>query len=465
MKKNIILFIISFAMFMEAVDTTILNTAIPSMAHSLGINPLDLKIALISYLLSLAIFIPISGWVADKFGPKKVFIGAIVLFTISSFWCGMTQTLPELIIARILQGLGGSLTIPVGRLIIVRTCNRNELISKMSIVVMVSALGMVLGPVLGGLITEHFSWPWIFWVNIPFGLLTVLLAWYLLPDMPAKVVPPLDKWGFIYFGAGLSTLTFGLTILSESVGESVKALLYIGLSFLFLMAYVIHSRKQKYPIVNIELWHLRTFKVSAVGNLLGRIGFGGIPFLLPLLFQIGLGYSPQTSGFLLAPMAVGLLCIKPFSLRLLQFFGYKKLLILNTIFVGLSLASFMSVNSNTSIYTIGFLTYIFGFLIALQYSGMNSLAYSEIPIESLSSATSIMSTLQQLAQSFGVAIAALCLRFFADTGQHFHFPIEDFHYTFLAMSIITLLSCFIFMQLREGDGKEMIGTITTTPSA
>jgi len=457
MKKNLILLIVSFAMFMEALDTTIINTAIPVMADSLKVNPLDLKLALISYLISLAIFIPISGWIADKYGIKRVFMSAIAIFTLSSIWCGMTDSLTGLILARIAQGLGGSLTMPVGRLIILRTCERHELISKMSIVVMVAALGMMLGPVLGGLITHYTSWRWIFFVNVPVGVLALLMSITLLPSMPKRPVPPLDKFGFILFGSGLAMLTYGLSTLSESDIKNGESLLVISAAVLLLLLYTWHSRNKAHPIVNISLLSSRTFRVSAIGNLLSRTGFGGIPFLIPLLLQIGLGFSPQLSGILLAPTALGVLLIKPMSLPILRFFGYKKLLILNTVLVGLSLCSFALIGETTSIWFIGFLTFMYGFLISLQYTAMNSLAYANIEHEDTGAATSIMSTIQQLAQSFGVAIAAILVRFFAtDPSNHSVLSIQTFHETFFAMGILTLVSVVIFSQLKKEDGQELI---------
>lgn len=453
MNKNIILLIVSFAMFMEAVDTTIINTAIPVMAHSLHVNPIDLKLALISYLLSLAIFIPISGWIADKFGVKKVFISAVCVFTLSSVWCGFTQSLGELICARIVQGLGGSLTMPVGRLIILRTCERHELITKMSLVVMVASLGMMLGPLLGGVITHNFSWPWIFWVNVPVGILTVLFSIKRLPSMPARPVPALDKLGFVLFGAALALLTLGLSTLSESDISMERSLLLLALAVLLLLAYAQHSRKRQHPIIKVELLRSRTFCVSVLSNLFARLSFGGTPFLLPLLLQIGLGYSSQLSGFLLAPVAVGVFLVKPFSVHILRWFGYKKLLILNTLLVSLSLWSFCTINSSSTIYGISVLTFIYGFLIALQYTGMNSLAYANVSEQDMSAATSIMSTIQQLAQSFGVAVSAILISIFS---SHHLLSVKIFQQTFLMLGLLTLLSGVIFLSLQQEDGAELI---------
>lgn len=459
MNKHIILLIVSFAMFMEAVDTTVINTAIPVMAHSLQVSPVDLKLALISYLLSLAIFIPVSGWIADKFGIKRVFMTAVAMFTLSSIWCGLTDNLTQLILARIAQGLGGSLTMPVGRLIILRTCKRHELIAKMSIVVMVAALGMMLGPVLGGLIIQCSSWRWIFFVNVPIGVLILLMSIKLLPYMPPCPVPPLDKLGFILFGTGLATLTYALSTFSESDIQNGQSFILMAIAMGLLLMYIFHSRKVAHPIVNTVLLENRTFRVSVLGNILSRTGFGGIPFLLPLLLQIGLGFSPQLSGLLLAPTALGVLLVKPFSLSLLRIFGYKNLLILNTLLVGVSLAAFAMIDEHTSVYAIACLTFIYGFLISLQYTGMNSLAYANISQAETGSATSIMSTIQQLAQSFGVALAAVIIRFYSSRplGPNVA-TLQTFHHTFIMMGILTLVSMVIFLQLKQNDGEELISS-------
>lgn len=452
--KHLIPMTVSLAMFMEAVDTNVINTAIPVMAQSFHVNPINLKIALISYLLSLAIFIPISGWIADKFGIKRVFILALGVFTFSSFWCGFASSLPELIIARILQGLGGSLMLPVARLIIVRNFARHELILTMNRVVMVGALGLMLGPVLGGFITHYFSWRWIFWVNIPVGLFNILMVCAVLADSPPEKVPPLDKLGFIYFGTSLSAFTFSLSELSESSGNLTFAFCIMGMSFLLFLAYVVHSWHRPHQIVKTELFKARTFRISAIGNLIARLGFGGMPFLIPLFLQIPLHYPAQVSGLVIAPMALGVLMIKPMTLPILRFFGYKKLLLLNTLLVALMLWAFTIIGLHSSLYLMSFMIFIFGFLISMQYSGMNSLSYADIAPENLSSATSVMSTLQQIAQSFGVAAAALCLRVFS--ANFADLSVAVFHYTFFAMGLLTLFSTVIFIQLSPADGNQMI---------
>lgn len=459
----LIAFVVSLAMFMEAVDSTILNTSIPVMATSLHVNPIDLKIALISYLLSLAIFIPVSGWIADKFGIKRVFVTALCIFTASSVWCGFSHNLYELVAARSIQGFGGSLTLPVGRLLLLRIFPRHELIATMNRVITVAAIGLMSGPLLGGFITQHFSWPWIFWVNLPVGLMTILLAGIFITDVPPLKVPKLDKLGFILFGSSLAMFMFGLSALSETYISDSVATLIMTVSVLLFIIYCMHSRNMVHPIVKTKLFQSRTFRISISGNLMSRIGFGGVPFLLPLLLQISLGYSPQAAGLLMAPMALGVLLIKFFTLPILRLLGYKRLLIVNTMLVSLSLCGFILVGPNTSIVIIGVLTFLYGFLISLQYSSMNSLAYSDLTSDIFSSATSMVGTMQQFAQSFGVAMAALFIRLFSPAGfVKFQLTTSVFHQTFLAMGALTLFSALIFLNLKSDDGHQMIRAESVT---
>lgn len=452
-----IILTVSLAMFMESVDTTIINTAIPTMSLSFNINPINLKIALISYLVSLAVFIPISGWIADKFGMKRVFISALIIFVIASTWCGFAPNLLQLVFARILQGFGGSLMAPIGRLIIVRSFHRNELVNVMSQVIIVAALGMMLGPVLGGFISHNFSWRWIFWVNIPVGLANICLAYYCLKDTPPIAIHALDKIGFILFGSALAIFTFGLSMLSETHINQAYALTLLAIAVGLFVLYFHHSRNQPYPIINTQLFTIRTFRISVISNLLARLSFGGVPFLLPLLLQIGLGYSAQTAGLLLAPIAIGVMIIKPFTNIILQLLGYKRLLIINTILVGLILCSYSLVNEQTSIHAIVFITFCYGFFIAMQYTGMNSLAYAEVPPELLSACTSIMSTIQQLAQSFGVAISALLIYYYSFHIDHsITLTTNIFHYVFITLGLMTMASIAVFFTLQPNDGKQML---------
>ncbi len=453
--KTLIAFIVSLAMFMEAIDSTIINTAIPAMALSLHVAPLDLKIALISYLLSLAIFIPISGWCADKWGIKRVFITALLLFVLSSAVCGLASSLLGLVLARIAQGFAGALMVPVGRLIILRSYARHEFILAMNKIVMVMALGLMLGPVLGGVITHYWSWQWIFWVNIPVGLLAMALTWRFLPSEAPTTVPPLDLVGFLSFGSALACLTFGLSALSETFIALWLALTLMFMAGMLLFYYVKHSQHVTHPVVNTRLFKHRTFMISIGSNLLVRIGFGGIPFLLPLMLQLSLGYSAEASGLLLMPMAGGVIVAKWISWRLLRNLGYKKYLLLNTLLACVGLGSFSWINTHSSVWFIGTLTFIFGTLLSLQYSSMNSLAYTEILPEEMSAASSLMSTVQQLAMSFGVAVCALLVHFLTK-GSSVSIRLAAFQDTCWALSLISLCASVIFLKLKPNDGIQML---------
>lgn len=455
--KKIIAFIVSLALFMDALDSTIINTAIPAMAQHFQVHPVDLKIALISYLLSLAIFIPISGWIADRFGVKAVFITALAIFTLSSLWCGYTQTIVELVIARSVQGLGAALMMPLGRLIILRNFQRYEIVATMNTVIMLVSVGLMIGPFAGGFITDQLSWHWIFWVNIPFGILAIVIAFFGLQDKVPIKIRPFDAIGFVLFGGGLAAMIYSLSDLSESTANHRISFILLFLAICMLIFYFFHARKQLYPIINMNLFNIRTFRISIIGNLFARLGFGGVPFLLPLLLQVSLGYSAQLSGLLLVPIAFGILLVKLFSLRVLRFLGFKYLLIINTIIVGLSLWIFCFINLHTSVFVIAAFTFLFGCLIALQYSGINSLAYAEISPEEHSSAISIASTVQQLSQSLGVAVSAIFLRYYSSlSSTNFALPPHVFHQTFFTMGWLTFLSTFIFIQLKPKDGSQML---------
>lgn len=457
MKQRITLLILSLVMFMENLDTTIINTAIPTMARSLHVSPVDLKIALISYLLSLAICIPISGWMADRFGSKRVFLYASALFTLSSIWCGFTQNLTQLVIARCLQGIGGSFAMPVGRLVVLQTFPRHQIISKMNQIIMIGVLGVLVGPTVGGYITDYWYWPWIFWVNVPIGILVLILGLPCMISIPPKKIHPLDKIGFLLFGGSLASFIFALSALSESnlpINSTVAVLL---LGVLLLVAYLWHSKNHPHPIVHTALLKIRSFRVATLGNLLTRLSFGGIPFLIPLFLQIGLQYPARTSGLLMAPIALGVVAMKPCSQWILRTLGYRRYLFINTVILGISISAFVSINAQTSIWLIAFFVFVFGSLLSLQFTGMNSLAYADIVPENFSSATSIMATLQQLSVSLGVAVTALLLHSFAV--KHYHqvvLTIPVFHFTFLFLSIITILCGFIFTLLRAEDGQNLL---------
>jgi EmrB/QacA subfamily drug resistance transporter len=453
--KRLILISIALVMFMEAVDVTILNTSIPVIAKSLQIDPLDLKLALISYLMSMAVFIPISGWIADKYGAYKVFVSSIIIFTLSSVACGYARNIEELILFRSLQGIGSSTTTPVGRLIILKIFPKHQMISVMSMVVIIASLGNILGPLFGGIITTHFSWPWIFWVNAPFGLLTFIISYYFLPKLAKSHVKKLDKLGFIYFGLGLASLNFGLSYLSEYHLPHGLAGMSILISIGLLSIYFIHSKRQRNPIVELKLFKIPSFRVAAICNLWFRIIMGGIPFVLPLLLQMNLKFSPELAGAFMVPIALGVIIMKTWIQKILIYFGNRKTLITNTFFTSLILLSFILIEPSIKHFWIACMTFLYGFLLSLHYTSLNTLSYAKIANRDISKATSIISTIQQLGISFGVATAALILRI---TAGHFQvkteLSIENFHQCFAVLSLLNLLQLFFLRELSSSDGEE-----------
>jgi EmrB/QacA subfamily drug resistance transporter len=452
------LFIISAALFIETLDGTILNTAIPAMSIALHVNAVDLKVALISYFLSLAIFIPISGWVSDRFGAKMIFLLAVGLFTLSSLCCGLAHNLTEIVVFRALQGIGGALMLPIGRLIILKLHSHSEIITATSRIAMLGAAGALLGPILGGFITHYFSWRWIFWMNIPFGAITILMGSYFLPAFPRHVTFPLDKIGFALFGLSLAFLTFFLSTIGDQSFSIIDEIFIFVISLGLLLLYKKHSNGKKNAVLDIRLFEIRSFRISLIGNLVSRLGFGGIPFLLPLLFQVGYQFSPQKSGLLLTPWAFGILLANPMKFRILQYFGYRRLLLLNTVFMSLSIWSFILINHQTSNFSIGLLVFLYGFLISIQYGGMNNLAYAEIKTQKLASATSIVSTIQQLGHSFGIALCAILINLFSYALTPFqgYLVHSILHPTLFAMGIIMLSAFMIFQKLHVDDGQKMI---------
>jgi len=455
--KKLILFTVSLALFMDVLDSNIINTSIPAISRTFQVNPIDLKIALLSYLMSLAIFIPTSGWAADKYGAKRIFISAFGIFITSSFFCGYAHSLAELVIARSFQGVGAAFMLSLGRLTIARTFKRHELVEAMNAVVIVVSVAVMLGPFVGGVITEYLSWPWIFWVNIPIGLMAMVLARYTLKDTAPKKTRPFDLLGFILFGGSLALLCFSLSELSESQVNIHAIVTLICISLLMFLLYVFHAQRKAHPLIQTRLLLIRTFQVSVLGNICARLGFGGMPFLLPLLQQVGLGYSADLSGLLLAPMAFGIIFSKLFTLKILRITGYRQYLLINTVLVAVILWSFQIINVHTSAFTIACLSFVFGVGISAQFNGMNSLAFADIREDDLSASTSITSTVQIISQSFGVAAGAILLRYYSSfSNQPSSLTINVFHQTFFTMGIITLLSSLIFMRLRSGDGEQML---------
>jgi EmrB/QacA subfamily drug resistance transporter len=452
--KRLLPWLVAVAFFMESLDTTILNTAVPTIAEALRVAPLSMKAVLSSYTLSLAVFIPISGWMADRFGTRRVFASAIGLFTFGSFLCGISTNIHVLVACRILQGCGGAMMVPVGRLTIVRTFAKSELIRAMSFVAIPGLIGPMLGPIAGGLIVGYFHWRVIFFVNLPIGLTGLVLVYLHLPDYREKS-NPLDVVGLILFGSGIALLSYVLEVFGEHTLSVGQILGLLAISILLLAGYGLHATKTPFPLLALRLFRLRTFRAAVSGSFFTRIGIGGIPFVLPLLYQVGLGLTPIQSGLLMMPQAIAAISLKMTMPGILARLGYRGVLVSNTVILGLLILLFATIGVGTPVWFIVAQAFSFGFFSSLQYTSMNTLVYADAAADQTSNASSIASTTQQMSISFGVATAALLIAIFIPDRFHSTAPemIQGIHRAFFILGGVTVLSTTVFRELRSTDGE------------
>ena len=451
--NRIIPLILAVALFMENMDSTVIATSLPAIAADIHTNPIALKLALTSYLVSLAIFIPVSGWMADRFGTRRVFAAAIALFTLGSLLCGLSTNIHMLVACRILQGMGGAMMTPVGRLVMVRTFERTDLVRAMSFVAVPVLIAPMLGPLVGGLIVDYLHWRVIFLVNIPVGIVGAILVWLKMPDY--RGTPrPLDFLGLILFSSGVALLSYVLEVFGEHRLGIGGILGLLAISLLLILGYGLHAARTAFPLLNLTLFRLRTFTAAVGGSFITRLGVGGAPFLLPMLYQIGLGLTPVQSGLLIMPQALASMTTKPLLPRVLERFGYRNVLICNTLALGCMLMLFGTIGRHTPIWVIVIQALVYGVLTSLQFTSMNTLVYADVPRDQSSGASTIASTLQQLSVSFGVAVAGLTTIFFlpTETTAAPGLMIDGLHKAFFVLGGFTLVSTLIFSRLKRTDG-------------
>ncbi len=454
--KRTLPWLVAVAFFMESLDTTILNTAVPVISKALAVTPLSMKAVLASYTLSLAVFIPISGWMADRFGTRRVFASAIGLFTLGSFLCGLSTNIHVLVACRILQGCGGAMMVPVGRLTLVRTFPKFQLVRAMSFVAIPSLVAPMLGPVAGGLIVDYFHWRAIFFLNIPVGIAGLVLVYLHLPDYRERTTRPLDVVGLILFGSGIALLSYVLEIFGEHGLGTGAVVGLLAISLILLLGYGLHAERTAHPLLQLGLFRIRTFAAAVSGSFFTRLGIGGVPFLLPLLYQEGLGLTPVQSGLLIMPQAAAALSTKFFMPRLLERVGYRTVLISNTVILGILLMLFATIGPHTPIWLIVLQAFAYGALTSTQYTSMNTLVYADVPQAHASNASSIASTMQQLSISFGVAAAGLTTVIFIPDRMHSLAGemVGGLHDAFLALGGFTILSTLVFSRLKSADGAD-----------
>lgn len=440
------------AFFMQALDATILNTALPDIAKSLNHSPLAMQSAVISYTLTVALLIPVSGWLADRFGTRQIFIIAVSLFSAGSLLCALSPNLSFLVISRIIQGIGGAMMMPVARLALLRAYPRSELLPILNFVTMPGLVGPIVGPLLGGILVTYASWHWIFIINIPIGLLGIF---YAIKHMPNFIMPKrkFDLLGFIFFGFGLVMLSVSLDLFGDkNISRYIPIAVILG-GFSLLGLYINHARRHQQPLIPLNIFKTRTFSVGIAGNIATRLGTGCIPFLMPLMLQVGFGYPAIVSGMMLAPMALGSILAKSFVTKILVKFSYRRTLFAITIIIGLMITQFSLQSPDMSIYYLVIPLFLLGVVMSIQFTSMNTISLADLTDNNASSGNSVLAVTQQLAISFGIAVSASILGYF-DT-ENVGTTIDNFHYTFITVGIITLLSSFVFLLLDKHDGDNL----------
>ena len=452
--KKILPLILATAIFMQMLDSTILNTSLPSIAKDLNESPLNMQNAIISYVLTLALFMPVSGFLADKFGTKKVFIISLILFSLGSLLCSLSPNLTFLVIARVIQGIGGSLMTPVGKLALIKTFDKSELLKAMNFAIIPALIGPVLGPLIGGYMVDYLSWHWIFLINLPIGILGIVLSVKYMPNYFSKIID-FDFKGFLFFAAASLLLSISLEWMGNAKNITPVLLVFL-MGFIFIYLYYRHAKKEENPIFPLELFMVRTFRVGFLGNLATRLGISSIPLLIPLMIQIAYGQSAVVSGWIVAPMAIIAMFGKSAVIKILNRFGYRKTLMFNTFLIGTLICLMAIPGINTSIYWFIPLILVLGFFNSIQFTSMNTISISDLRDSHTSSGNSLISVNQQIAIGFGIAFGLIILKLFEGDTQLIKGNIHNaFRYTFLVMGTLTILSGFVFRRLHFRDGDNM----------
>lgn len=449
---NILLWLVGIGFFMETLDGTIVNTALPSMAQALNESPLYMQSVVISYALTLAVFIPASGWLTDRFGIRKVYIGAISIFTLGSLFCAIAQTLPQLVLSRVIQGMGGSMLMPVGRLAILRNFPGSKYLSALSFVAVPALIGPLIGPTLGGWLVQFASWHWIFLINLPIGLILAFVTYKTMPaDEIVESTRTFDMVGFFQISAFMISMSFALDGLSGMGFSYALVLILFIFALAALAAYVLHAQKTKSPLISPALFQERTYSIGILGNMFARIGSSGMPFLIPLFFQLSLGHSPFEAGLSMIPLAMAAIIAKRFVSSQVERYGYRKFLIINTLIVGASIASFAMISPGEPKWYQIIHLLLFGIFNSMQFTAMNTLTLKDLDRKKASDGNALFSMVQMLAMSFSVAAAGSLLTAF----MNYYDKLAAFHGAFITMGIMTCTSSWIFWQLSK-DNKNTV---------
>lgn len=443
-----LIWLVSAAFFMQALDSTIVNTAVPAIATALHETPLNMRSALTSYVLTLAILIPASPWLCDRFGTRRVFGVAIGVFAVGSLLCGISQTLPELVMARVLQGCGGAALMPVGRYVLARTIDKRDFVQVMSTVATFGLLGSVLGPLLGGALVEYTNWRLIFLLNVPVGIVGIWLNQREMPEYRLDTAHRFDLFGFLLFAASSALLLTASEYAADQTIRWGEMGLLVVLAIVFGAAYVWHSRRAAHPVADLRLLRVRSVWVALSGNLLTRLGVSGMFLLIVLFLQVGCGWSPLMAGLMMVPQALGSIVAKWFVNRMLIRLGYRRLLFGNTLIVAVLIALFALLGPHTPMALIVLLVFVYGGFMGMQYTVMNTLIYTDLDVEHASMASSMASTTQYLSMSFGIALATLLMQVLLH-GQSSAAYVEAFRWTVIVLAVVTAVASRVFARLEK----------------
>ena len=456
-KERLIPLIVATALFMENMDSTVIATSLPAIAADIGTSPLTLKLAITSYLLSLAVFIPASGWTADRFGPRMVFSLAVGVFMIGSIGCALSTSVNHFVIARILQGAGGAMMTPVGRLVLLRSIDKSALVNAMAWVTVPALVGPVIGPPLGGFITTYFSWHWIFLINIPIGLIGIFMALRYIDPIRSENPERFDLDGLVLAGIGLGGIAFGLSVAGLNLLPWTVVVALVAVGSISMTLYVIHARRTGSPVLDFSLLWLPTLRASIIGGFLFRLGIGALPFLLPLLMQVGFGLSPFRSGLVTFASAVGAMGMKTLAARIIRTFGFRNIMVVNAIVSSLFLAASALFTASTPLLLIMIILVVGGFFRSLQFTAINTVAYAEVEPAQMSRATTLVSVNQQLAISAGVAVGAFSVEATMMLRHVGELTAAEFPPAFLVVAIISAVSAYFFWQMPDDAGHEISG--------
>lgn len=464
-RQRLVALVVACALFMQTLDATVLGTALPAIGGAFDMDPVRLHLAMTSYLISLAVFMPMSGWLADRFGTRTVFRIAILVFVTASIGCGASTSLGQLVTMRIIQGIGGAMMVPVARLALLRAVPKASLVQAMTWVSVPALLGPVVGPPLGGFIVTYASWPWIFWINVPIGLLGIVLSSLFFENLRAERIDRFDRRGFVLSAVAIAGVLFGCELAphTDIAGSTGPVLLALGLTATGL--YIAHALSHSAPILDLRLLAIPTFRVAVVGGSLFRFGIGAIPFLLPLMLQEAFGKSALASGLITFAAAAGALAMKFAAPRALAYLGFRRVLSLNALLAAISIGICAGFSSATPAIVMIAILFVGGFFRSLQFTALNAIAVADLDEREMSRATGFTSMAQQLSLSIGVSIAALTLQVLPRMRGESASTHEDFATAFLLVAGLVLMSVVSFSRLDPAAGANVSGHATTAGGA